>query len=159
MIELKSMTHKQAVKRMALWLRNSRGYAVVMAERTATIVSEQPDVIGWHGNAASVLIECKVSRSDFLADKLKSFRRMEEQGVGDLRYFAVPKGLLIPDDMPEGWGLLEIGEHQVREKLPARPKMSNKKAEVSMLVSCIRRLEISATVFVRQENETTNPIT
>ena len=150
-----TLTHKNAVKRMVLWLRNSRGCAVVMAERSSTYVIEKPDVIGWKSNSASILIECKVSRSDFLADKLKSFRRMEEMGLGDFRYFAAPKGMLTPEDMPEGWGLLEIGEHQVRERLPAQPKTANKTAEVSMLVSCIRRLEISATVFVRHDDDET----
>lgn len=66
-----TLTHKNAVKRMVLWLRNSRGCAVVMAERSSTYVIEKPDVIGWKSNSASILIECKVSRSDFLADKLK----------------------------------------------------------------------------------------
>lgn len=76
-----------------------------MAE-LSTANTETPDVIGWHGNGGSILIECKVSRSDFLADKNKVFRRDEDLGMGDVRYFAAPIGLLCADEMPAGWGLV-----------------------------------------------------
>jgi hypothetical protein len=148
------ITHKQAVQRMALWLRNSRGCAVVVTERSVTAVSEQPDVIGWQSNGLSVLIECKISRADFHADRNKYFRHYEDMGVGQQRYFAAPKGLLTAEEMPDGWGLLEIGDHQVRIRKEATGKEPNKKAEVCMLVSAIRRLELAATVFVRHEDET-----
>lgn len=151
-MEEQAITHKSAVKRMALWLRNSRGCAVVMAERKVTGCSEQPDVIGWHGHGGSILIECKTSRADFHADRNKFFRRYEENGVGHVRYFAAPRGVLSPEDMPDGWGLLEISDHQVRIRKEAVPKTANKQNEVVMLVSSIRRLELAATVFVRHED-------
>ncbi len=149
----KQITHKDCVKRMSLWLRNSRRHAVVLAERNIPSVSEQPDVFGWVGNGESTLIECKVSRADFNADKNKVFRRYDESGVGDFRYFAAPSGVLKAEDMPDGWGLLEITEYQVRERKPAILKRANKSAEVAMLIACIRRLELSATVFVRHEGD------
>jgi hypothetical protein len=37
----------------------------------ATPADENPDVIGWAPGAGSVLIECKLSRSDFLRDATK----------------------------------------------------------------------------------------
>lgn len=150
---MEELTHKAAVRRMALWLRNSRDCAVVMAERRVGACSEQPDVIGWHGNGRSILIECKVSRADFLADRDKYFRRHEETGVGQARYFAAPRGLLLPEEMPVGWGLLEIRDRQVKVRSEAATKPANKAAEVAMLVSCVRRLEIAATVFVRHGEE------
>ena len=152
--EINQMTHKQAVKRMVLWLKNSQRCAVVICERSVVYVTEQPDVIGWHSNGETILIEVKVSRADFQADKQKSFRRFEDMGVGDLRYFAAPKGVLLPEDMPDGWGLLEIRDYQVRQRAEPIRKNANKAAEVCMLVSSIRRLEIAATVFVRHEEVT-----
>lgn len=143
------MKHKEAVRRMAQWLRNSRGHSVVFAEFVASI-DEHPDVIGWK-YGESTLIECKVSRADFLADKDKTFRCVEELGMGNLRYFAAPKGLLRMEDMPDGWGLLDICEHHVRQIKPAEQKQANKAHEVMMLTSAIRRLEISTAVFVRHE--------
>lgn len=150
------MTHRAAVRRVVNHLRVTRGCPVVMAERVTMATSEQPDAIGWKGSSgASVLVEVKVSRADFHADKDKSFRRVEEQGVGDFRYFAAPHGILTPEDMPAGWGLLEIHENHVRERKSAERKFANKQAEVGMLVSAIRRLELSATMFVQHESAPT----
>ena len=145
----KGMTHKQAVRRVRNWMTNSKQFGVVLAE-LATRNRETPDVIGWK-QSHSTLVEVKVSRSDFLGDKKKCFRRHEESGMGDHRYFAAPKGLLKPEEMPDGWGLLEIGEHQIREIAEAQPKNADKRCECNMLLSVLRRLEISTAVFVRQE--------
>ncbi len=144
------LTHKRAVQRITNWLRNSKRCGVVMAE-LATQNHETPDCIGWHGMGGSLLVECKTSRADFHADKQKNFRHYEEMGMGDLRYFATPPALLKPADLPEGWGLLEIHEHRIMEVVPAAPKPANKQCEVKMLMSAIRRLEISTAVFVQME--------
>jgi len=137
---------------MTAWLRGGAKYScsVVMAE-LATQNQETPDVLGFYGPGCSVLIECKVSRSDFLADKKKSFRQLEDWGMGDKRYYAAPKGMLSPDELPEGWGLLEICGRYVREKKLPDNKPAEKRAEVKMLMSAIRRLEISSAVFVQHE--------
>lgn len=145
-------THKLGVKRIAAWLSGTKRMAVVMAERVCTATTETPDAVAWGSRGESILVEVKVSRSDFLADKSKSFRRYEEQGVGVHRYFAAPAGLLKPEDMPEGWGLLAIHQYQMRELLAPLAKPTNRVAEVCMLVSAIRRLELSSTVFVRHED-------
>ena len=43
----------------------SRKCSVVLYE-FATAAAENPDVIGWASGSGSVLIECKLTRSDFL---------------------------------------------------------------------------------------------
>ena len=151
-------SHKEACNRVARWLQNTMGCAVVMTERT-TSVQETPDAVGWKSDGTSILVECKVSRSDFHADKSKVFRRVDEQGVGLHRYYAAPRGILMPEDMPDGWGLLEITDRQVRVRKLPEEKPANKTAEVSMLVSAIRRLELAATVFVRHEDVSESPNT
>lgn len=150
------MTHKQLVKKAKAWLTKS--HRVVLTE-LATSTSETPDAIGFKGTseAGSTLIECKTSRADFHADKHKHFRREPERGMGDRRYFMAPKGVLSPDDLPEGWGLLEVTEHQVKEKAPAKFVKANKAAEIIMLISVIRRLELSTAVFVVAEKEEGGP--
>jgi hypothetical protein len=145
-------THKEGVKRIASWLTGTKRMAVVMAERVVTACTETPDAVAWSGRGESILVEVKVSRADFHADKDKVFRRDEEQGVGTLRYFAAPAGLLKPEDMPDGWGLLAIHQYQVREVVTPAVKPANRVNEVAMLVSAIRRLELAATVFVRHED-------
>ena len=145
-------SHKDVVRRMAAWLRNSIGCNVVMAELT-TANPETPDVLGFRTGGHSILIEVKVSRADFLADKNKSFRRQMDRGMGDMRYFAAPKGLLKADEMPENWGLLEVEERCVRVRKEPERQEANKRAEVAMLTSAIRRLELSTAVFVRADDQ------
>jgi hypothetical protein len=151
MIEPYTCTHKEGVRRIAAWLGGTKRMAVVMAERVTTACSETPDAIAWGSRGESILVEVKVSRADFHADKAKSFRRYEEDGVGVHRYFAAPAGVLKPEDMPEGWGLLAIHQYQIRELVAPAAKPANRVNEVAMLVSAIRRLELAATVFVRHE--------
>ena len=98
-----------------------------------------------------ILLE--TSRADFHADKKKSFRRMESMGVGDKRYFAVPKGLIQPSEVPEGWGLLYLEKYCVREIVKPVVKEANKNSECTMLISAIRRLQISTAVYVVQEKD------
>jgi len=145
-------THKFLVKKAAAWLRNRKNCNVVFAE-LATQNNETPDAIGFRGADGSILVECKCSRADFLADKNKIFRHYDDMGMGDARYFAAPKGLLKPGELPEGWGLLEITDGRTYETKEATHKPTNKRAEVKMLMSAIRRLELSTAVFVRAEEE------
>ena len=148
-------THKEGVKRVAAWLGGTRKMAIVMAERVCAASTETPDAIAWSSRGESILVEVKVSRSDFHADKNKIFRRDEEQGVGTQRYFAAPAGMLTAEDMPPGWGLLAIHPYQVREIVKPEFKTANRLAEVQMLVSAMRRLELAATVFVYHDTTPT----
>lgn len=159
-------THKKLVKRMAAWLKGTKRMTVVCAE-LSTRNSETPDVIGWIGGAASVLIECKVSRPDFLADAKKFFRRHADMGMGDKRYVAAPPGLIRPDELPDKWGLLEPTPYTgmkgdyIREVVEAQPQKSSKRNECVMLMSALRRLEIATAVYVVHddpEDEPTDPL-
>lgn len=151
------MTHKQLVERATNWIRHNKNCNVVARElRTAN--TEHPDVIGFYGNGGSVLVECKVSRSDFLADREKIFRHYEDAGMGDFRYFAAPVGLIKLDEVPAGWGLMEVGEHRIKILKEPDLKTSDKRCEVKVLMSIIRRLEISTAVFV-QFNDLQIPVT
>lgn len=149
---MKDWTHKSLVRRMAKWLEFGKRNLVVCAE-LSTRNTETPDVIGWLGGAFSTLIECKVTRADFLSDRDKVFRREEDRGMGDHRYFATPEGLLSPDEIPNGWGLLEVDDHCVRQAKEPDRKHANKHAECVMLMSALRRLHLSTAVYVVHEGE------
>jgi len=99
------MTHQELTKYAVKWLQG-HGYSVALAE-LRNISGEEPDALGL-SSGDSCLIECKTSRADFLADKKKWHRRNPKFGMGTWRYMLCPKGLLSPDEMPEGWGLLEV---------------------------------------------------
>ena len=79
---------------------------------------EEPDAIGWRPSGDSFLIEVKVSRSDFLADKKKLHRINPETGMGKTRFILCPKEMIQPNEVPGGWGLLWATESQIRLKNP-----------------------------------------
>jgi len=149
MKEPQTWTHKALVKRISSWLKGTKRFTVVFSE-LSTQAGETPDVIGWQGRAYSWLIEVKVSRADFLSDKHKRFRRAEESGMGDRRYFCAPRGMLTANEIPDGWGLLEVDEH-VHITREATYKEANKGNECVMMMSMLRRLEIATAVYVVQE--------
>src|SRR6476646_3469256 len=105
------MTHAQLVEKAVQWLRAYR-CGVVLSEQ-ACASGEMPDAIGWKRASHSVLIECKLSRADFLADRGKPFRRKQEIGLGCERFYLTPAALLQTKDLPPGWGLLEVRKRKV----------------------------------------------
>jgi hypothetical protein len=98
------MTHAQLVEKAVHWLRRYR-CGVVLSEQ-ACVSGEMPDAIGWKRPCHSVLVECKVTRADFLADRAKPFRLKPELGVGCERFYLVPAGLVDGEELPQAWGLL-----------------------------------------------------
>ena len=146
------ITHKDLVIASEKWL-NKRGIKIIFHELVAyTSNNESPDVIGWN-SIRSVLIECKASRSDFLADKKKLFRRYPQRGMGDHRIYFCPPDIIKPDDLPEGWGLVYfdgkktenihgINGHSLTSWGKA-PFSGNKGSEMSMLLSALRRLQLN----------------
>ena len=66
---MKKITHDDLVESAARWLRKEN--YIVITEMSDG-VSEKPDAIGWRAGSETTLIECKVSRSDFLSDKKNS---------------------------------------------------------------------------------------
>ncbi len=122
------------------WL--SRRCSVVFYE-FATAADENPDVIGWATGSGSVLIECKLSRSDFLRDAAKSARKNSRAGMGHRRYYLCPPDLIQVKDLPPKWGLLWAAKGQVTVKREARGYPDrNLAAEVQFLASMLRRAQI-----------------
>lgn len=102
------MDHATLVKKAVMWLGSSAGCTACGSEFTSWGCAESPDAIGWDYLGNCTVIECKTSRSDFLADKKKLFRSGHQSGLGKYRYFMVPQGLVKPEEIPAGWGLIEI---------------------------------------------------
>jgi len=128
------------IQHSAAWLKR-KGYPLVITDMTHA-GSETADAIGWN-NKHSTLIECKASRSDFRSDASKSFRIKPDTGMGTFRYYCTPAGLLKPEELPEGWGLLEWdGRKMVELRKSGRftQKPYGVRQEVSLLLSAIRRI-------------------
>jgi len=130
------VSHPALVEVAAKWLR--RKCSVVITE-LATI-GETPDAIGWQGQH-STLVECKISRADFLADAYKSFRRDSESGIGMARYFLTISGLIKETELPAKWGLLELTGSRVRVvRKSGYFEATNHRHEIAILLSTIRRI-------------------
>ena len=152
------MTHAQLVERAVRWLRAYR-CGVVLSEQ-ACVSGEMPDAIGWKRANHSVLVECKVTRADFLADRAKPFRLKPENGVGNERFYLTPPGLAKSAELPPGWGLLELRRGHV-EMVQASTRNLRTAAglryEMNLLLASLRRVEVriepqSITDFLKWKN-------
>lgn len=152
--------HSQLVDRAVEWLRHRYRCGIILSEQYCA-TGEIPDAIGWKGFCRSVVIECKVSRTDFLADAGKQFRLKPEEGLGCERIYMAPAGLISEDELPHGWGLLECTRNETR--LVAKPKRINQRTQIGMmkemnlLLASLRRVEVriepqSITDFLKWKN-------
>lgn len=136
--------HKELCERGAKWLKRHDQNIVIpncatVAVDMVTIEAETPDIIGW-SSGASVMIEVKVDRGDFLKDCKKPFREICETGVGEFRYYLCPTGLIKDVELPDKWGLLYLNERNKIEIIKvAELQQANLHAERNMLLSLIRR--------------------
>jgi hypothetical protein len=152
------MTHVQLVEKAVRWLRYYR-CGVVLSEQ-ACVSGEMPDAIGWKRACRSVLVECKVTRADFLADRTKPFRLKPEQGVGSERFYLTVAGLVRPEQLPEGWGLLEVRGRGVEIVHPSAKNLRTAVGfsyEMNLLLASLRRVEVriepqSITDFLKWKN-------
>jgi hypothetical protein len=132
---------------------------VVLSEQ-ACISGEMPDAIGWKRANHSVLVECKVTRADFLADRGKPFRAKPEQGVGSERFYLTPPGLVKVEELPVGWGLLELRRGRVEMVGASAKNLRTTKGfgyEMNLLLASLRRVEVriepqSITDFLKWKN-------
>src|ERR1700693_2246021 len=134
------VTHAKLVSMAVRWLRRYR-CGVVFSEQ-ACASGEMPDAIGWKKACHSVLVECKASRPDFLVDREKPFRHKPGAGVGCERYYLAPTGLIRIEELPAGWGLLEVCGREIEK---VRPSAKNLRCEIgfqyemNLLLASLRR--------------------
>jgi hypothetical protein len=151
-------THSKLVERAVCWLR-SYGCGVVLSEQSCAS-GETPDAIGWKRGCHSVTVECKISRADFLADREKPFRRKPEKGMGCERFYLTPAGLLRSEELPAGWGLLELRGRSVEVVCASSGKLRAAvgfRREMNLLLASLRRVEVriepqSITDFLKWKN-------
>ncbi len=149
------ITHSDLIKVGANWLKKQhggwdnkykkdRGYyhsscGVILTEFKSFEVSI-PDVIGFN-NYCSVVIECKVSHSDYLADLKKSHRfALNPKQCGNYRYYLTLPDVIKIDEVNNGWGLLYYdGKVSVVKPPTLHTESEIKVAEYSILYSIARR--------------------
>ncbi|MFZ0705560.1 MAG: hypothetical protein WAM71_08155 [Candidatus Korobacteraceae bacterium] len=158
--QLDKKKHANLVAHAVRWLRTKYRCGVILSEQYCA-TGEVPDVIGWKGFCRSVLIECKVSRTDFLADAAKPFRQHPEEGMGCERFYLAPAGVIRREDLPKHWGLLELRAREIQ--LVAKPGRIDLRSpvalmkEMNLLLASLRRVELriepqSITDFLKWKN-------
>ncbi|MCF2487503.1 hypothetical protein [Dyadobacter sp. CY347] len=149
---MRTLTHRDLVKSAYNWvLKKSCGFAF---KELKSFEAECADVIGFGAWNHSILIECKVSRSDLFADRKKPFRIEPGKGVGRYRFYCCRTSLLKVSDLPEQWGLIYVDEkgkarcvHNPYTKTPEGFGWKggfepNEDAERSYMYSALRRLHL-----------------
>ncbi len=155
----RALTHGQLVARAVEWLRHHYGCGIILSEQYCA-TGEVPDAIGWKGACHSVLIECKASRADFLADANKPFRLKPQEGLGCERYYLSVPGVIAPAELPPGWGLLECKAHELCRVVKARRNLRSSVGlmkEMNLLLASLRRVEVriepqTITEFLKWKN-------
>jgi hypothetical protein len=155
------MTHEALVELAVRWLRTCYRCGIILSEQ-ACCTGEVPDVIAWKGRCRSVLVECKVSRADFLADRNKPWRTNPEGTLGCERFYMAPAGLIGVAELPPNWGLLEVRGRKVEVAVACNKRRSLRTAEglmneMNLLLASLRRVEIrvepqTITDFLKWEN-------
>ena len=145
------LTHSKLVEIGYAWVMKNASCGVAFKE-FHTSNSEHPDVIGFGSWGHSVLLECKVSRSDFLSDKNKPFRKEPDSGMGKYRFYICPTNLIRIEELPDGWGLIYVSDTYKAKKVHQPFKMHTKRnqppykhnllAEHALMYSALRRLEL-----------------
>lgn len=133
MVDALSISHSDLVKIGARWLRYARRCPIVFTQMSS---GETPDAIGWYG-ARSILVECKVSRADFHANS----KKQNGIGMGEERWFLTRHGLVMPEEVPPQWGLLEWDGRRVRQTVKAVKRTDYaRQHEIGLLISALRRI-------------------
>jgi hypothetical protein len=155
-----SVQHAVLVRKAVEWLRRSYRCGIILSEQYCA-TGEVPDAIGWKGQCRSVVVECKVSRADFLADARKHFRLHPDLGLGSERFYMAPAGIIAPNELPPSWGLLEYSRKVVHLAVkPARRDLrtpAGMMKEMNLLLASLRRVEVriepqSITDFLKWKN-------
>jgi hypothetical protein len=152
------VTHAQLVQKAVQWLKSYR-CGVILSEQSCAS-GEMPDAIGWKRACHSVLVECKISRADFLVDREKPFREKSQLGMGCERFYLTPPGLLRQKDLAYGWGLLELRNRIVGIVHPSAKNLRTAigfRHEMNLLLASLRRVEIriepqTITEFLKWKN-------
>ena len=77
------------------------------AQREACVTGEMPDAIGWNAMPFRAGREQSVARG-FSRRSRQAVSAKAGTGVGCERYYLAPIGLIRTEELPAGWGLLEV---------------------------------------------------
>ena len=128
---------------------------IYVAVELNTYAAENTDVWGFNGWSTSV-IEVKITHSDFLADKKKYWRNVEpEYQAGNDRWFLCPDGVIKPEELPEGWGLLYWNGDSITPIVAPKTRLKGCHADMIILYSILRREKFPHKIYNYRGQNTT----
>ena len=140
------MSNYQLCCECARWLRSKKNKEhwetpwKYVAVELVCYGTENADV--WATNGwSSIVVEVKTSKKDFKSDFRKKYRQehWRDQIPGNYRYYLVPKGVIPPNELPEGCGLLEWDGKKIVRTLSAKFRQVTNRADLIYLCSILRR--------------------
>ena len=155
------------------FLKAPGGAKLALYEYQGFATSEFPDVflvgLGW-----TKLYEIKVSRSDFLADQKKKCREkhcaprfwgyntkmplppekwlIQYPHLGIHRYYVCESGLILPEELPEGWGLYWVNGKKFFQKQESGKWRPDVHAERDIITHAFRRFASGDTTGILVNN-------
>lgn len=128
------------------------GWATFVEMATTTGFAGQPRYIDFYAfnvwpssNYRTVAYEVKVSRSDFLNEIKDPTKRKPAEEFASECYFVTPSGLVKPDEVPEGWGLMTGSDSGLRTMKIATQRQTEKDLPVRFVAALARRCADSVT--------------
>lgn len=86
-----------------------------------------------------VAYEIKVSRSDFSRELKQPDKRLPAEELANECFFVAPVNLLMIDEIPEGWGLVEVNKGGLRKKKHAKQRKENASLPMSFTAKIARK--------------------
>lgn len=129
-----------------------------VAVELCTYGTENCDVWGYDGIYTAV-IEVKTSHADFLADKKKWWRSNDAEKLnlkaGTFRWYLCPEGVIKPEELPEGWGLLYWDGKKIKWVVGAPMHENTWKSDMVILYSILRRENFPQKIYNFRGQNTT----
>lgn len=158
--------HQGLVERAVKWLSRTKKCPIVIPELHSRC-EEFPDAMGFvmscgPAKAASITVECKASRSDFLNDRKKLHRAdLENTAKGDFRFYLVGESVVVDvAELPPGWGLLRIKGDRVRVERDATRQartVNSLREETAFMFAIIRRTMFEGPGFIAGHDAADRP--
>lgn len=97
----------------ACWteMRGGTGYSGYIRHPHDSAIDQRIDFFAintWPSQAGCIAYEIKVDRGDWLRELKQPRKRLFAERVAHECYFAAPWGIIRPDEVPEGWGLIVV---------------------------------------------------
>jgi hypothetical protein len=87
-----------------------------------------------------IAYEIKVNHADFIREKIDPDKRRPAQKVSDYFYFAAPRGIIAPEEVPDDCGLVVVYENGRSRILKRAPRLEPERLDWQFVASLVRNI-------------------